>query len=837
MSAASRNLMSWLLLGAFRSQPTRWIFAGVTVAIGLGLAVAIDTVNRSALGEFGRALDVVNGQASAQLISSAGDFDDRLWDAVESQAASLGIDAASPVLAIKTDRLLVLGLDIFQAARVTPTLMPSVRETSRDDLFANDAIFLSGPALRELGVAIGEIVELKTATRRERFRVAGTVPGASGRAIAVMDLGLAQWRFDRVGRLSRLDLRLSESASVRAMDGKLADMGVALRTVSSDDRDRRMSNLSRAYRVNLTVLALVALFTGAFLVFTAVGLSVIRQQSQLALLSVLGASPAWVASLVIMQGAVVSGIGGAFGCALGLGLAKLLLSLVGGDLGAGYFSAANPALDIDVIALAGFWMLALGIGVAASMAPARAATRGQAADQLRTGAAERMLVPMAKPWPAMLLMVASIALLGVPPIGGLPIAAYASIACLLLAGVVVMPWLIKAVFGVMAKRMQRAMPSTLFAAWRLSQSPASAAGLVAGVVAAISLTVAMAVMVASFRDSVARWLDQILPADVYTSTQGMIDHPGFSAKAMDAVKDIAGIARFEFSRHQPVLMAADRPEVLIMARPLPKDDPARGLPLTGAVAATPTPRVFASEAMADLYGWQLGQSYALPIAGRSSTTVWLAGIYRDYGRQHGSIMMDIGDFEAMTGDARRTALAIWLDAGVRPDQVMGALRRSIPEMQDMKFMSAADIRALSLKIFDRSFVLTYALELAALIVAIFSVATGFAGQALIRQKEFALLAHLGQPKRQRLSLMVKESAMLLALASVWGSLLGVVMSQILIHRVNPQSFHWTMESSFPWPAILALALAVIIIGAVAAALATARSLGDRALKLALQEDW
>jgi putative ABC transport system permease protein len=202
MSAARRTLMSWLLLGAFRAQPGRWVFAGMTVAIGLGLAVAIDTVNRSALGEFGRALDVVNGQASAQLVAAGGDIDDRLLDVVSENAAALGIEAASPVLAVKTDRVLVLGVDIFQAARVTPSLMPSVADGGRDDLFSSDAIFLSGPALRELGVTVGEMIELKTATRRERFRVAGTVPGAAGRAIAVMDIGLAQWRFDRIGRLS-----------------------------------------------------------------------------------------------------------------------------------------------------------------------------------------------------------------------------------------------------------------------------------------------------------------------------------------------------------------------------------------------------------------------------------------------------------------------------------------------------------------------------------------------------------------------------------------------------------------------------------------------------------
>ena len=56
-------LFYWLLVSAFKAQPGRWLIAGFTVALGIGLAVAIHTVNRSALNEFGRALDLINGQA------------------------------------------------------------------------------------------------------------------------------------------------------------------------------------------------------------------------------------------------------------------------------------------------------------------------------------------------------------------------------------------------------------------------------------------------------------------------------------------------------------------------------------------------------------------------------------------------------------------------------------------------------------------------------------------------------------------------------------------------------------------------------------------------------
>lgn len=831
-----------MLLAAFRSQPGRWAAAGMTVAIGLALAVSIHVVNRSALGEFGRALDIVNGQSSAQIQAPAGDFDEMLFEQINAASAQIGIESASPVLVLRTHSLTVVGLDLFRAASVTPSLMPSVEPGARDDLFAQDVVFLSAQALRELGLSIGDPLILSAGRGTHAFRIAGSVPGAAGQSIAVMDLGLAQWRFDRLGKLSRLDLRLRDGASAQSVSAALAGIAPGLKLVLANDRDRRMSNLSRAYRVNLSVLALVALFTGVFLVFTTVTFSVLRQQTQLALLGVLGASPRWIASLVNAQAVLVCALGGALGIAMGLGLAKALLAFVGGDLGAGYFSKAVPPLEFSGWAMLGFWLLAVLVGFLAGWFPARRASADAPIEQLRLGAAERMLAPLSRPWLAILLAMLGAGLAFAPPINGLPLAGYASIACVLFAGVAFLPWLVKGVFESLAllfSKRSHVSSSVLFAIWRIAQAPASAAGLIAGVVAAISLTVAMVVMVASFRDSVARWLDQILPADLYTSSQGMANQSGFDEKSQRVVADIAGVVRYEFNRHQPVLVRPDWPEVMVMARPLPRVNPAEGVPLTGPLIDTGArPMVFASEAMQDLYGWRPGGSYALSLAGNAPPVqLHVAGIYRDYGRQHGSIMMDIADFSAITGDDRKTALAIWLAPDAKPEQVVEQLRREIPEIRGMRVMTAQDIRALSLKIFDRSFALTYALELAALLVAVFSVATGFAGQALIRNKEFALMAHLGQSHEQKRSVIAIESSALLGLGAAWGSVLGFAMSQVLIHRVNPQSFHWTMESVIPVVALLLLATAIVAIGAVAALWAAGRGLACARLGLALREDW
>jgi putative ABC transport system permease protein len=845
-------LFFWLLTAAFRAQPGRWLIAGMTVALGIGLAVAIHTVNSSALSEFGRALDTVNGQASAQLVSTSGDFTDTLFDEVVARQKEFGIRAVSPVLERGTQPVRVLGLDIFQASRVTTALLPAASDEQRMRVFEPDAIFLSAAALKELAVAVGDDLTLSFGGKKQTFKIAGLVPGAAGQSLAVMDLSVAQWRLDGLGKLSRLDIQLVDGANPKDLVIALKNSKLGLTLVTADDRDRRMSNLSRAYRVNLSVLALVALFTGAFLVFTTISFSVLRQQSELALLSVLGAGRTWLFGLVLTQALLVAALGGLLGIGLGLGVASVLLRVMGGDLGAGYFSTAVPPLDIDLSILFGFWLLSLVVGAIAGYFPARAATAGSPVRQLRAGATERLLKPALNARIAIVLAVISVVLTLLPPIEGLPIAAYLSIAFLLFAGLALMPSLVSQCFSLMARLLPgrfagAVSPSLTLAVWRLSQAPASAAGLIAGVVAALALTVAMVVMVASFRDSVTQWLDKVLPADLYASltrsdlNDALVQDPTF----VQAIASVPGIARLEFTLQQKILFRPEQPEVMLIARPVPTDRAAEVLPLTGGLslqpkgANDPLPDVFVSEAMLDLYGWKPGQIHTLPVKASTGQylSVWVVGVFRDYGRQHGSVVIDISVYQALTQDRRRTDIALWLTPGTNPATALERLRAQLPQFKSLEFRSATDLRALSLTIFDRSFAMTYALEVAALLVALFTVAAGFAGQALLRQKEFALVQQLGQSSSQLTRWISFESGLLLALAACWGTVLGLLMSQVLIHRVNPQSFHWTMETSLPAVAIVVLILVTVLLGMFAAVWAAKRNLNPKRLALSLREDW
>ncbi|MBA3478656.1 MAG: ABC transporter permease, partial [Lautropia sp.] len=646
-------LLRWLRQAHFRAQPGRTLASVAAVAIGVALALAIHLVNASALDSFRHAIATVNGEADAQVRPAQGLMDEGLLDIV---AAVDGIAVASPVLELTVhpearEPLPLIALDLFAAARITPALMPQAAPGG-PDVFEPDAIFLSDGAAAAYPESS---ILLRQGTQTIRLRVAGRVPGAAaGQALAVMDLGAAQWAFDAVGRLSRIDLQLAPGAALQPVLDRLGPLLPAgLQLVTPEASEQRMSNLSRAYRVNLNVLALVALLTGGFIVFATMSLAAVRQQQEMALLLVLGAPPALASRALLWQGLLVGIWGSVVGVAGGVGLAYLLLNTIGGDLGGGYFSSSAGSLAARPLAIAGFGLLGCATAVLGCLAPARAARRLPAAQALRAGSEETTLRRFRHLRTALVLSAAGAALLLLPPILGLPLAAYLAIAAFLFAGISLIPAVIRAALGPLTHLAAKGLwrrPLAWLAVTRQKQAPASVAVALAGVVASFALTCAMVIMVSSFRLSVDDWLGKVLPADLYArapaALQGAIDTP-----SQRAILAITGIERAQFLRSTDMILDPNRAAVLLLARNFEDRPIEQQLPLTGPALEPPAGAVpiYVSEAMVSLYGFSVGSLQRIPLKGES-IPVFVAGVWRDYARQTGAVAIMLRDYRRMSGD-------------------------------------------------------------------------------------------------------------------------------------------------------------------------------------------
>jgi len=294
-----------------------------------------------------------------------------------------------------------------------------------------------------------------------------------------------------------------------------------------------------------------------------------------------------------------------------------------------------------------------------------------------------------------------------------------------------------------------------------------------------------------------------------------------------------------------------------LARALHK--PASGeisLPLQSDVKPVPSGcvAIYVSEAVKDLYLARPGEQFQLlnktfpTQSAGANACFFVAGIWRDYAHQFGSIAIDLEDLAAITrlqGAPPITDISVWLTPSADPAAIEQSLR-TLADQQALNgnsaparmldFADARDIRERTMRIFDRSFAVTYWLQAVAIGIGLFGVATSISAQILARRKEFGLLVHLGLTRKQIVGLLALESALWATLGSVGGTALGLLVAQILVRIVNPQSFHWTMDLHIPWLHLAGMALSVVAASAATAWLA-GRHAASRDAVRAVREDW
>lgn len=825
----------------------------LAIALGVALGLAVHLIHGAALDEFGRGMRAVAGKADLQVVGPRDGFDEALFAAL---ARRPEVAAASPVLEVearlpaRADGLRILGVDPFRVLRVQPGLVPLAGHAGDGDRLAAlrpGRVFLSDDArlrLAEPGRAadggtlppalVDGRITVQSGVRSLTLEVAGRVPAAAG-VLGVMDVAAAQQAFGRIGVLSRIDLRLADGVSPAAGIAALSPLlpaGVAVRVPEAVAGE--VGALSRAYRVNLTMLAAIALLTGGFLVFSTQLLAVARRRREFALLRALGLVRGELMRGLLAEGAVIGMVGGVLGVALGHALAAGAFRLVGGDLGAGFFRGVTPQLQFEPLAIAGHLALGVLAGVAGTWLPARAAAAVAPARALRAGEGERAGLAQGGHGglAAGMLALAVLACLP-PPYGGIPVGGYAAVACVLAAAILALPALARALLPALARGRS---PAWRLAHARLTVAPGQAVVAGAGVIASVALAVSMAIMVNSFRVSVDDWLAQVLPADLYVRASVAAGSGYLDPQAIAAIAATPGVAAVDTTRLISLRLSDDEPMFSVLARPARGN---WGLPLvSGALQpledAGGLPPVWVSEAAADRHRLARGSRFELPLGGRMQA-FRVAGVWRDYARQHGAALIESADYRRLTGDDRVNDAALRLAPGATAEAVARALRAHFGA-EHVTVALPGEIRALSLQIFDRTFLITYLMEAVAVVIGLFGIAATFAALATTRQGEFGMLRHLGFTRAEIGRLIALEGALTAALGVLAGLAGGAAIAWVLIEIVNRQSFHWSMELAVPWGGLALFVASLVALAALVARLAGRHAM-QRSAVLAVKEDW
>ena len=840
-SAAGGSLFIWrvLLLAQLKETPGRLLITVAAIALGVALGGAVFLVNEAALNEFGLATKRLVGEADVVVRGPREGFSEQILVSLARDAA---VEVASPVLELnvalpgRRDTLKVLGLDPFRAATLQPAL---IGEIGADifKLFAPDGIYLSNSAAQELDLRRGDSLQVIVGNAPTTLRVLGILSEDNYvQALGLMDLASAQWTLQRIGQLNRIDLRLAPGTDVeafrRALGASLPSGVVAV--APQVERDRAVS-VTRAYRVNLNMLALVALWTGAFLVFSTQSLAVLRRRRSLALLRALGATQGQVQWSLIGEGAALGAAGSLLGVLLAALIAAAVLKFLTGDLGNGQLRTVGASLRSELMPILVFFMLGTLVAGIGAWLPARAAARQAPARALKGGDGDYAVVARTSWRFGLGLLALGSGLAWLPPVAGLPVFGYAAIAALLFGAVLLLPALTLRALG-LAPGTHRIVLDTAVA--QLRENVGISTLSLASVIVSFSLMVAMAIMVYSFRVSFEHWLGKLLPADLQIREPVGNDTAYWTALDQDGMASVAGVSRIEFRRTTHLLLDSERAPITLIARAETAAQAAGELPLIRSMAQPPagaTPPAWISEALQDLYGYKLGDRISLPLAGRSRTFT-VAGIWRDYARLSGSVVITRPAYIEASGDRSANEGSIWLEASADPAAIEAALRARFARGESVEILTGSALRERSLQIFDRAFAITYALEAIAVIIGLMGVSFAASSTALARRAEFGMLRHVGMMRRQVVGMLAAEGILTSVFGVAYGLALGTGLSLVLVFVVNRQSFNWSIDLAVPaWQ--LGVLCATLILAAALTAIWSGRAALSIDAVRAVREDW
>ena len=837
------------LVRPLRQEPLRTALTALAVALGVAVVLAIELAGRAAAGSFHASLETLVGNENLE-ITAVGGVPETLLARLVALPYALrvaprmedfavvrpgGADAVVPLVGLD---MVASAEDALERESVSANPAPSADSGAPAWPDLNSSVWV-GAALHR---AVGETLRLQINDAEHAFRVAGVLPaqgetgGAAMESVVVMDIGLAQRLLRRPGRLDRILVRLPAGPDAESCEEAIAAaLPPGVRLARRGERTDENRKMLAAFRWNLRLLSYIALIVGAFLIYNTISVSVVRRRREIGVLRALGATRAQVL-LAFLAEASFFGVAGAFaGLPLARGMAAGAVRLLGATVESLYVSSAPApvALTPEIAALG----LAVGLGVAlfSAFAPALEAARVAPVEAMERGGREyQARVHKGRDaWLAGAFAVAGAAAALLPPVGGKPVFGYIAALLLIVAAAFAMPAVIAGAMAAAGAVLRRpeiggrlgGVPA-LLASRSLGASLRRSGVLTAALATAVAMMASVGIMVSSFRETVEVWMNDQLPADFYLGPAvppAADRHPTLAPEVAAIVSRVPGVAAvgsfhaYSIS-YQGVPATLGASDLSVVARTgrlhfLSGDRAAVLEELRG------TDAVVVSEPFANKHHVRRGDTIALPL-GERQVPFHVAGIFYDYGSEAGLVILDRARLARYLPADPPTNVAVLLAAGADPEQVRRGMSQALAGRR-VTILRNSEIRAQAIRIFDRTFAITYALEAVAIVVAVVGIAGALLAVVIDRRREVGLLRFLGASQRQVRRLIVFEAGLLGLLANLAGLALGALLSLILIFVVNKQSFGWTIQFHWP-PALLLGATAGIYVATLLAALYPAR---------------
>ena len=784
------RLLRTLILRPLARDPLRTALTILSVALGVGIVVAIDLASEAATGSFQSSMQALAGRTDLEIRANGGvderwmgpltalPFDVKWSPVMEAQAEIAGIGEVP-----------VYGVDLLGA----PGAVISTALAKRICVVGLPACALDWHQTFEVSKVVDSPTEF-----------------------AALDIAAVQHLLRRYGKLDRIDVTLGAGEDFAAVEAAIrrtlpAAYLIQRPGIRSDENQRML----RAFRWNLRVLSYISLVVGAFLIYNTISISVVRRRAEIGILRALGAARATILALFLSE-ALVLGIAGALiGIVLGRGMASATVRLIADTVNALYTTSRPAPVQL---APSEFWVgITIGAVVAflSALAPAREAMAVAPTEAMSRGAHEhraRLHWRRALLWSA-ILAAAAMAASQLEPWAGYPIGGYVAAMLAIAAAALAAPAVVIAVNRA-TRSLTRRRVQGLLAARSLTGSLSRTAVVVSALATAIAMMASVGIMVSSFRETVTAWLDIQLKADLYIAMPGRNSadvHPVLPAEVPGILRSLPGVAavdvfhalEFRYRGERATLGAGDAEVVRRYGRLrfLPGEDRdaiLRSLPGRD--------RAIVSEPFANKHHVRAGQTITLQI-GEREVAFAIAGIYYEYSSSQGYVILDRSTLLKYLPDQPATNIAVYLAPGADSIQVQRAIQLRTSGY-GVAVAPNEFLRRNAIAIFDRTFAITWALEAVAIVVAMLGAANSLLALVLDRRRELALLRYLGASAAQVRGMILAEAAFLGALALLLGLALGFAISLLLVYVVNKQSFGWTIQFHPPLGLLAAALFAV-----------------------------
>ena len=830
----------------------------VGVALGIAVVIAIQLTNASSVRGFETALETVAGKTGVEVIGAGTGIDEtRLpelgWlrefgvisPVIEGSAALVTGDVSNLNSRRQLEAVKVLGVDIlrdqpFRDYRLLElegggagARQPDEVTTQRflEILTSERSVIITEKLARRRDYRIGGELRLMIGDRVLPFVIRGYLKDEGPARVLdgnflLMDIAAAQLAFDRLGRIDRIDVLLPEGADLPSALGAIAaKLPEGLAAQRPQRRGEQVETMLAAFHANLTALSWIALIVGLFLVYNTVTISVVARRQEIGTLRALGVTRRRVLMLFLGEAAALA----IAGIVLGLGLARVLAdaanTLTSATVRTLYIAAASapPVMTVDHVWVA----IAIGLPLSliaaavpaleASRVPPTAAMRGHDTLEMRARLRPMMLV-----WPLALLAI-GYALAQLPPIGRRPLFAYLSAFTIVIGAAFLVP----AIMFVLARTGRAVMRRRLGVEGLLAHANLTAAIprlsiSVAALSVSLSMMVAIAVMIGSFRDTVVYWVGQTLRADLFIGP-GIRPTVGseqtVSADVLASIgthPDVLALDRFRnvdlvYDNSLAVLGAGTFDVVLEHGSLLFKSPADAREQLRAAVGED---AVIISEPFAMRFGKRDGDVLQIPTP-MGTRAFRVAAVFYDYATDRGVVVMDWSTFRRYFGDLPPSGVAAYLREDADPERVRTEMLAMLDEGHRAFIYSNRTLRTEILNVFDSTFAITYALEIIAIVVAMLGVAGTLLTLVLERRRELSLLRLTGADRRQVRRMVIIEAAMIGAASQGIGLAVGFGLSLVLIYVINVQSFGWTIQFHLPTAFLIQASIAVVVATAIA----------------------